>query len=125
MEAVAGTTSGRPSGRMHKARVDCFCFFFSGTSGLAPAGGGEGAGGSRAGTNGCSAGTGGSPEGEGTGGSPEGQGQGQGQWGGRLPPRSKATPFIIFKFIGRITSFLVCNSSIAGNAPPQGALEIF
>ena len=116
MEAVAGTTSGRPSGRMHKARVDCFCFFFSGTSGLAPAGGGEGAGGYRAGTHGCSAGTGGSPE---------GQGQGQGQWGGRLPPRSKATPFIIFKFIGRITSFLVCNSSIAGNAPPQGALEIF
>ena len=116
MEAVAGTTSGRPSGRMHKARVDCFCFFFSGTSGLAPAGGGEGAGGSRAGTNGCSAGTGGSRAGAGAGG-PE--------RGGRLPPRSKATPSIIFGFIGEVTSFLVCNSSIARNAPPQGALEIF
>ena len=64
--------------------------------------------------------SGGSPAGAGTGGSPAGAGAEGPKRGRRLPSRSKATPSIIFEFIGMVTSFLVCNGSIAGNAPPQG-----
>ena len=95
---------------MHKARVDCFCFFFAGTSGLVQWGGkGQ-----------MAVQLGGSPAGAGTGGSPAGAGAEGPKRGRRLPSRSKATPSIIFEFIGMVTSFLVCNGSIAGNAPPQG-----
>ena len=83
MGTFAGTTPGRPTGRMHKARVDCFCFFFAGTSGLAPRGG-KGAlqqGQGRGSTAGAGAGAGGPKR------------------GGRLPSRSKATHSIIFDIL--------------------------